>query len=291
MTRIPGYQLAAAALMTVAVLLSVACVQRLTHVPDFGRVASSARMDVVPKVVQGPPGSLQVAIPFPALATNRRPQYAYDSGFVYSVELHLYDSQGNYQNYLVVRNTELAAGLAAGTASVTFTNVPPGPCTLSVHTSQKQLYGAAGSSAVIRPRIAAGNTTFDVTGVVGDVFSRFSDSSSPFLVFRSNDINNGAGANGAPTSALFSKEFFQARNGLEKEHLDTTTVTAGYGTGAATATITPAATITINVTVTQPPAWSTTLYQTSPIEIATVSAGATLSAVPSATALVSGPNN
>lgn len=288
MKRFPWAHIASVALTALGLLLSVACMQRMGGPADLAKVAGMAKAPAGAAdapgaaVVQGPPGTLGVTIPFPAIGQGRKSQYAYDSGYVYSVELHLYDSQGNYQNYLVVRNTDSSAGLSAGTASVTFSNVPPGLCTLSVHTSQKQYYGSIGSGTLITPSPTNGNNAFAVTGIGGVVRSLFSDSTSPFLVFRSNTITGG-GADGAPTSVLFAKDTFQARNGLEKELFDTTSVSAGYGTGAATATIAPASTTVINVTVTKAPAWSAAMYDTVATEFATVSAGAA--------STVSAPNN
>lgn len=269
----------AVALISAGVLLSVACMQRTIGGASVPAGPRTAHAPAPVAAVSGPPGSVNVAVPFPGIKDARKAQYVYDSGYVYSVELHLYDSQGNYQNFLVVRNTDSATGLKAGTASVTFSNVPPGLCTLSVHTSQKQYYGSVGSGSLIEPSPTLGNNAFAVTGVGSTVWSRFSDVSSPFMVFRSNDITGG-GADGAPTSVLFSKDTFKARNGLDKEMFDTTTVSAGYGMGAATATIAPASTTVINVTVTQPPVWNKTLYDTVAKEFATVSAGvdSTLSA-------------
>ncbi len=273
MKRFPFGQVAAAALTALGLLLSVACVQRIAGTPaGLAGVSGQVRVPAGVSVVQGPPGALKLAIPFPAIGQGRRSQYAYDSGYVYSVELHLYDSQGNYQNFLVVRNTDNSDGLAAGTASVTFSNVPPGLCTLSAHTTQKQYYGSVGSGSLIEPSPTEGNNAYTATGIAGVVRSLYSDALSPFLVFRSNDITGG-GADGAPTSVLFAKDTFKTRNGLDKEMFDTTAVSAGYGIGAATASIAPASTTVINITVTQPPVWATALYDTVAKEFATVSAG------------------
>ena len=253
-----------------AIALASGCVAR---VPAGTVSRPDAAPALHPAAVARDPGGVSVSIPFPAMR-NRTAQYTYDSGFVYSVELHLYDSQGSYQNFLVVRNTDSAVGLAAGTASVTFSNVPAGLATLSVHTSQKQYYGSIGSGALITPSPTAGNNGF-VVGVT-TIRSLGSDLTSPFLIFRSNDISAPAAA-GNPTSVLFAKDFFTARNGLGQEFLDTTAVVAGYGTGAATASIAAGQTTILNVNVSKPPTWPKAFFANPVLEVATFSAGATSS--------------
>ena len=220
MKRFPFGQVAAAALTALGLLLSVACVQRIAGTPaGLAGVSGQVRVPAGVSVVQGPPGALKLAIPFPAIGQGRRSQYAYDSGYVYSVELHLYDSQGNYQNFLVVRNTDNSDGLAAGTASVTFSNVPPGLCTLSAHTTQKQYYGSVGSGSLIEPSPTEGNNAYTATGIAGVVRSLYSDALSPFLVFRSNDITGG-GADGARPGGRLAKDTIKTRHGVANEMLD-----------------------------------------------------------------------
>ena len=255
------YLSASAALLISAAFLMTSCAARLA--PQQAPQAQAAHVARQP---QGAPGTVQVSIPWPD--ADRQAAFAYGGGpKVAAVEVFLYDSIGNYQSALVVRNTA-ANGNTAGTATVPFFNVPSGPAIVTVHTTTRNLLGD-----LITANLGA-SSSYNVSGVGSVVTPIVGDQGSQYLVFRSGDLLGGGAVNGAPNTYLTSARVFEDRFGFNEMTDGAKTLIAGYGIGQGKTTVPSAGVAQVTVQVSVAPTFDTSLYM--PIGI--TASGSTFSA-------------
>ncbi|HEY9856037.1 MAG TPA: hypothetical protein V6D05_09890 [Stenomitos sp.] len=237
MIRTPAATFATSALVALSLGLLGACA--LQPAGPFG---------VTPQVQPAAPGGMVVPVQLPKLS-DRTAQYAYQNGYINTLEVMVVDSLGRHQAFLVCRNPQ-AVGMPGGKVNLLFQDVAPGTAWVTVRTTFKQFIG---TGKRLEP-VDGEPSTFALDGGNPHVTAVVGDLSSSVLVFKSTDL-------GATEMAPSVLSFYQNNNG-NSELNDTSSVYAGYGVGAATGSVVPGTTATVSLTVAQPPSFGSDLLNT-----------------------------
>lgn len=236
MIRNPLATLATSALLALCLGLLGACAGR-----PAGPVGPA-----MPHVQPARPGELVVPLQLPRLG-ERSPQFAYQNGYINTLEVLVVDSLGRHQAFLVCRNPE-AAGMPGGKVDLIFQDVAPGTAWVTVRTTFKPFIG---KGLRLEP---VSTSSFALDGGATQVLPVKGDLGKSVLVFKSSDL-------GGTATAPSVLAFYQNNNG-SSELNDTTSVSAGYGVGAATGSVVPGNTSTVSITVAQPPSFGSSVLKT-----------------------------
>ena len=264
-----GYIAAVVGLVAATGMLVTSCAARLMPIGPSGQSVAGAAGATVASLTDRPlakpaasvraDSKVAVQIPWPEFQPDRTGQFLYGGGSaVAAVEVFLVDSLHNYQSAVVVRNTA-ANGTSAGTASITFTNVPAGAAVVTVHTTTRNLLGdlIIGASDAASSYISkqSDGSTLSVTTMSGD-------QTSQFLVFNSADLVGGASDNGAPTVYLTTDRVFDTGSRTNANEISdgASTARAGYGMGFTKVDVPTSGSIAATVTVSAAPTFAPESY-------------------------------